>query len=106
MPEVHAFCEYLTVLRNGKDIGTAWWANFPDDEVVRMIVGRSLSATFPARDTTPDHAAPPAIEARSVSVGGRLSNASFRFARGEALASPDCRAWDRGNCSSHASAPR
>ncbi|MGE3306441.1 MAG: sugar ABC transporter ATP-binding protein [Rhizobiaceae bacterium] len=85
MPEVHAFCEYLTVLRNGKDIGTARVGELSDDEVVRMIVGRSLSATFPARDTTPDQAAPPALEARSVSVGGRLSDASFKLARGEVL---------------------
>lgn len=85
MPEVNDFCEYLTVLRNGKDIGTARVGELADDEVVRMIVGRSLSATFPVRDAVADHAVAPAIEARSISVGKRLQKASFTLAPGEVL---------------------
>ena len=43
------FCDRLTVLRNGKDIGTAAVGEVSDDEVMRMIIGRSLAATFPPR---------------------------------------------------------
>jgi ribose transport system ATP-binding protein len=85
MPEVNEFCEYLTVLRNGKDIGTARVGELSDDEVVRMIVGRSLGATFPPREHTAQRDATPSLEARHISVGNRLKNASFALAPGEVL---------------------
>ncbi|WP_191061709.1 ATP-binding cassette domain-containing protein, partial [Geminicoccus harenae] len=44
MPEVRLFCDRLTVLRNGKEVGTAPVDQVSDDEVVRMIIGRSLAA--------------------------------------------------------------
>ncbi|MBN9547475.1 MAG: sugar ABC transporter ATP-binding protein, partial [Alphaproteobacteria bacterium] len=85
MPEVNDFCEYLTVLRNGKDIGTARVGELSDDEVVRMIVGRSLDATFPPRGEGRPTVSPPALEARSISVGHRLKGASFSLSPGEVL---------------------
>ena len=85
MPEVNDFCEYLTVLRNGKDIGTARVGELLDDEVVRMIVGRSLDATFPPRGEARPAVSPPALEARSISVGHRLKGASFTLSPGEVL---------------------
>ena len=85
MPEVNDFCEYLTVLRNGRDIGTARVGQLSNDEVVRMIVGRSLSATFPPRGASARHQAVPALEAKAISVGDRLRQASFALAPGEVL---------------------
>jgi ribose transport system ATP-binding protein len=85
MPEVQEFCEYLTVFRNGKDIGTARVGELSEDEVVRMIIGRSLSATFPPREPMADRTVPPALEARSISAGSKLKRASFRLARGEVV---------------------
>jgi ribose transport system ATP-binding protein len=85
MPEVNDFCEYLTVLRNGKEAGTARVGELSEDEVVRMIVGRSLEATFPPRGEARPPAARPALEARSISVGDRLRNASFTLSPGEVL---------------------
>lgn len=85
MPEVNEFCEYLTVLRNGKETGTARVGELSEDEVVRMIVGRSLEATFPPRGKALPPATQPALEARSVSVGNRLRNASFALSPGEVL---------------------
>ena len=78
MPEVNAFCESLTVLRNGKDVGTARVGEFPEDEIVRMIIGRSLTATFPAAGDTIRKSTAPALAARKLSVAGRLHGASFR----------------------------
>ena len=47
--EVRAFCDTMTVLRNGKHIATGPVSSYPDDEVIRMIAGRALSHAFPAR---------------------------------------------------------
>ncbi len=78
LPEVRRFCDRLTVLRNGRDVG--------DDEVVRMIIGRSLAAAFPprpaARRLPP---ASPALEARGIASGDRLLDASFTLSAGEIL---------------------
>jgi ribose transport system ATP-binding protein len=85
MPEVKAFCEYLTVFRNGRDVGSARVGELSEDEVVRMIIGRSLSATFPKREPNARKAETPALSARSISTGGRLDKASFDLAPGEIL---------------------
>jgi len=85
MPEVKAYCESLTVLRNGKDVGSARVGELPDDEIVRMIIGRSLTATFPQRGKTVRDRAVPALAAADLSVAGRLRRASFVLAPGEIL---------------------
>lgn len=87
MPEVRRFCDRLTVLRNGRDIGTAEVDAIGDDEVVRMIIGRSLAATFPAKPTpAPRPAAEkPVLAVRSLATAGRLNDASFELRRGEIL---------------------
>src|SRR5271163_462337 len=48
--EVRAFCDTMTVLRNGKHIVTGPVSSYPDDEVIRMIAGRALSHAFPRRE--------------------------------------------------------
>jgi ribose transport system ATP-binding protein len=85
MPEVNAFCEYLTVFRNGKDVGTARIGELPEEEIVRMIVGRSLDATYPKRQDTVRRKDVPALAARDVSAAGRLRNVSFDLAPGGIL---------------------
>lgn len=85
MPEVNAFCEFLTVLRNGKDVGSARVGELPEDEIVRMIIGRSLTATFPPRQDPPRRGPTPALAARSLSAGPRVRDVSFELAPGEVL---------------------
>jgi ribose transport system ATP-binding protein len=87
MPEVRRFCDRLTVLRNGRDVGTAEVAEVGDDEVIRMIIGRSLAATFPPRPPVPAHVGdvPPALEARGIATDGKLEGASFSLWPGEIL---------------------
>src|SRR5271166_1991380 len=47
--EVRAFCDTMTVMRNGMHIATGPVASYPDEEVIRMIAGRALSHAFPPR---------------------------------------------------------
>jgi ribose transport system ATP-binding protein len=87
LPEVRQFCDRLTVLRNGRDIGTAEVGAIGDDEVIRMIIGRSLAATFPPRPTArlwPADAVP-VLEARGLATDGRLADAGFALRPGEIL---------------------
>ena len=72
MPEVKEFCEFLTVFRNGKDVGAARVDELPEEEVVRLIIGRSLTATFPKRENTIRADDPPRLSARNVSTADRL----------------------------------
>ena len=86
LPEVRMFCDRLTVLRNGRDAGSRDVASVNDDEVVRMIIGRSLDATFPPRPKPGVRGGQvPALEVRRLAAGGRLEDASFALHPGEIL---------------------
>jgi ribose transport system ATP-binding protein len=85
LPEVSEFCEFLTVFRNGKDVGTARVGELPEEELVRMIIGRSLTATFPPRENTVHTLGTPRLSARNVSASGRLARINFDLAPGEIL---------------------
>lgn len=85
MPEVRRFCDTLTVLRNGKDVGTAPVDELDDDEVIRMIIGRSLAATFPERKPAIRPDLPPALSVRNLATMGKLQDASFDLHVGEVV---------------------
>ena len=86
MPEVRLFCDRLTVLRNGKEVGTVAVNAISDDEVVRMIIGRSLAATFPPRPPTPSRPnRPPFLEVQNLATDERLEDASLSLWPGEIL---------------------
>ena len=106
MPEVRRFCDRLTVLRNGKDIGTAEVDAIGDDEVIRMIIGRSLAATFPPRPA--QRPWQPARRRCWRRADSRPTASSpmpaSRCGRARSSASPACRAWGSRSCSSPASA--
>ena len=87
LPEVRQFCDRLTVLRNGRDIGTADVDFISDDEVIKMIIGRSLAATFPPRPAQRPQqtAAAPVLEARGLATDGKLVEAGFALRQGEIL---------------------
>ncbi len=83
MPEVRMFCDALTVLRNGRNVGTYNVADVTDHEVVELIIGRSLGATFPPKPAF-QLAAPPVLSVAELSAG-RLRGASFDLHPGEIL---------------------
>ncbi len=86
MPEVRRFCDSLTVLRNGKDIGSSAVDAVSDEEVIRMIIGRSLAATFPAKRSAASRGSgPPALAVQRLTTAGRLRDAGFALFHGEVL---------------------
>ena len=84
MREVRAFCDRLTILRNGRHISTGPADELDDDAVIERIVGRSVSRMFPQR---PADAAPPGpdvLGARGLHAG-KARDIDFTLRRGEIL---------------------
>lgn len=85
MPEVRAFCDTLSILRNGKHVKSARVDDITDDEIIELIIGRSVEATFPPRDSKPAHQEKPVLEAQRLSAGAKLQDISFALHSGEIL---------------------
>jgi len=83
--EVRSFCDSLTILRNGQHIASGKVAELSDEEVVRMIVGRSLGQAFPAAPRASATAGPGSPPAEKLTTGGKLADASLTLHRGEIL---------------------
>jgi ribose transport system ATP-binding protein len=81
MEEIFAICDRISILRDGQFVGTRDIPGLAFDEVVRMMVGRTLEARFPAR--TP-HIGDVRLKVEGVS-GGIVQGVSFDLHAGEVL---------------------
>src|SRR5581483_6715144 len=52
MEEVRALCDRATVFRDGVDVGTVDVVRASNDEIIRMMIGRTLHEAFPPRLAT------------------------------------------------------
>jgi ABC-type sugar transport system ATPase subunit len=81
MPEVFRLGDRISVLRDGRYVGTLTREQATQDEVVRMMIGRNVEAYFPS------HIAGTRGERRlrvsNLSSPGRFENVSFDVAAGE-----------------------
>jgi ribose transport system ATP-binding protein len=85
-PEVRRFCDRLTILRNGRHVGSFAVPDISDEEVVRLVIGRSLAAVFPKRQSAPlDRHATPALSVRNMRIKGQLDDVSLDLWPGEIL---------------------
>ncbi|OOY26376.1 ABC transporter [Thioclava sp. L04-15] len=86
LPEVRAFCDTLTILRNGMSVTSAKVADLSDAEVVEMIVGRSVENAFPPRRAPKENAGQvPVLATRALSAGPKLRQAEIALHKGEIL---------------------
>ncbi len=86
LAEVRRFCDGLTVLRNGKHVGSFRVSDVSDEEVVRLIIGRSLGAIYPERvDHRDRQATAPALAAHGLTSAGQVDDISFELWPGEVL---------------------
>jgi ribose transport system ATP-binding protein len=86
MAEVRRFCESVTVLRNGKHVGSYPIGEVSDADVVRLVIGRSLGAIYPPRESKRQaEAAAPALAGLGLSAGALLRDVSFELWPGEVL---------------------
>ena len=85
MREVRAFCDRVTVLRNGKHIATAPLSDVTDEALIDMIVGKSLGRSFPSKAPAPVLGGEPVLSARDLATEKRLHGVSLDLRRGEIL---------------------
>lgn len=86
MPEVRAFCETLTILRNGQHVKTGKVSDFTDDEVVELIIGRSVETAFPPRqDEEQVKLGTPILQVHNMAAGQKLRDITFDLHPGEIL---------------------
>jgi ribose transport system ATP-binding protein len=85
MREVRAFCDTLTILRNGRHIVTAPVAAISDAEVIEKIIGRTIEQTFPPKPDGAQAFGPPVLGVRDLKAGHKLDGVSFDLRQGEIL---------------------
>ncbi|MCE7521044.1 sugar ABC transporter ATP-binding protein [Halomonas sp. ATBC28] len=84
LPEVRAFCDTMTILRNGKSVYSARVDAVTDDEVVELIIGRSVENAFPPRRPVCDRSGEtPVLATRGLSAGPKLRELDLSLHKGE-----------------------
>jgi ribose transport system ATP-binding protein len=85
MPEVRAFCDRVTVLRNGKHIATESLTAVADEDLIEMIAGKALGHSFPPKVQAPSLKGEPVLSVKNLTGGKRLKNVSLDLRGGEIL---------------------
>src|SRR5690606_16288389 len=83
LAHVFELCDRVTVLKDGRATLTAKLAETDRDEVIRAMVGRTVSALFPPRAKLVDEAAVPALEVRGLTLPEYFEDVSFSIQPGE-----------------------
>lgn len=82
LSEVFALADRITVLRDGKYIGTHPISDITVEEVIRMMVGRELGDFYPPLG---QERGQPVLEVRNLKLPGVPAHSSFTLYRGEIL---------------------
>ena len=85
MPEVRMFCDSMSILRNGRHVGTHGIAELSDDEVVEKVVGHSLVRELALDRSDRVVAGNPLLSGKGLATDGRLEGVSFDLHEGEIL---------------------
>lgn len=81
MPEIFRLCDRISVLRDGAHVQTLDRAQTSPDELVRLMIGRELSAFLPPRRATA--AGAPRLEVAGLTSPGKFRDVSFAVRSGE-----------------------
>ena len=82
LEEVFAIAQRVTVLRDGRHVGTRPIGAVDRDELIRMMVGRELAGTSPKKVVA---RGAPVLEVRGLTRRGAFSDVSFTVHAGEVL---------------------
>jgi ABC-type sugar transport system ATPase subunit len=81
MPEVFRLCDRISVLRDGKYVGTMTRKEATQDAIVRMMIGRSVSDYFPQH--LGNSAGQHVLRVRNLTSPGKFHDVSFDIRAGE-----------------------
>ncbi|MEP7286436.1 MAG: sugar ABC transporter ATP-binding protein [Chloroflexota bacterium] len=82
LKEVFAIASRITVLRDGKYVGTRNKADVTPDEIIKMMVGRELGNMYPPKGEKTEH---PLLEVRNFRLPTSEAHNTFTLYRGEVL---------------------
>lgn len=82
LPEIFEICDRVTVMRDGKKIKTLNTEELTEDELIRLMVGRSLEQQFPKIKT---EIGEEVLRVENLKREGVFENISFKLRRGEIL---------------------
>ena len=84
MAEVRQLCETVTIMRNGRHVGSYRLDEVSDDDVVRLMIGRSIGAIYPPRHKpSHGHAGAPVLEVNGLCLAEQVTDLSFALWSGE-----------------------
>ncbi|TWF59135.1 sugar ABC transporter ATP-binding protein [Neorhizobium alkalisoli] len=82
LEEIFALCDRVTVLKDGKYVATREIGAVNRDDLISLMVGRSLSDLFPPRRKRSDEGEV-VLDVRGINVPGRVHDASITLRAGE-----------------------
>jgi ribose transport system ATP-binding protein len=82
LEEIFRIADRITVFRDGRLVGTAPAKDLSSDDLIKMMVGRSLSAHFPSLPPDPPRDRP-LLSVRSLTMTGRIQDISLDVYPGE-----------------------
>lgn len=82
LKEIFGVAHRITVLRDGRYIGTVKTGETSPDEVIRMMVGRDLGTMYPPRSEKIEE---PILEVHDFTYSGSATPVSFQLFQGEVL---------------------
>ena len=83
LDEIFEICDRITVLRDGEHVGTQPTSELTRDQLIEMMVGRTLDQEFPARNVT---IGDDRLVARNLNRGKKVQDVSLSIRRGEIVA--------------------
>jgi ABC-type sugar transport system ATPase subunit len=83
MPEIFRLCDSVTVLRDGKVVGTKKIVEINEDTLVAMMIGRSFEAYFPKH--IKKEQGQELLKVENFTSKGKFENISFSLHRGQIL---------------------
>ena len=82
LDEIFKICNTVSIMRDGKIVGTREVEDITKDEIIEMMVGRSLSMEYPVRTTIPQEVV---LSVKHIKRGTSLKGISFDLKKGEIL---------------------
>jgi ribose transport system ATP-binding protein len=82
LEEVFEICDRVTVLRDGQFVGEVKTSETDEDELIKMMVGRTIEDRFPKMNFNPGEEI---LRIENLSVPDEIENASFSLKKGEIL---------------------
>jgi ribose transport system ATP-binding protein len=84
LEEIAALGDRVTVLRDGRSVAQMP-ADTPEDELVRLMVGRSIEQQYPREPTDADQTAEPLLKVAGLTRNGTFHDVSFEVRPGEVV---------------------